>query len=61
MTSKLLTKKSGLMWCLFKVYTGVLFLLSLDCNTHNHFMKFGFRSKSPVYSGIMGTVVFAIK
>lgn len=49
MTSKLLTKKSGLVWCLFKVYTGVLFLLSLDCATQSFYEVWVSKQKSSLF------------
>lgn len=49
MKSKLLTKKSGLIWCLFKVYTGVLFLLSLDCATQSFHEVWVSKQKSSLF------------
>lgn len=49
MKSKLLTKKSGLIWCLFKVYTDVLFLLSLDCATQSFYEVWVSKQKSSLF------------
>lgn len=48
MKSKLLTKKSGLIWCLFKVYTGVLFLLCY-CATQSFYEVWVSKQKSSLF------------